>query len=72
MKQEPNRLRLLRAERRLTQMLLWRKCGIAASRISLIENGVVEATHEERTAIAKALKVSVNDIFPPSEEAVAS
>jgi transcriptional regulator with XRE-family HTH domain len=67
MKRDANRLRMLRAERRLTQMLLSRKSGIHASRISLIENGLAEPKPKERDRLARALKVAVAEAFPESE-----
>lgn len=65
MKRDPNRLRMLRAERRLTQMLLSRKSGIQSSRISLIENGLVEPRPHECERLARALKVDIAEVFPP-------
>jgi transcriptional regulator with XRE-family HTH domain len=70
MKRDPNRLRMLRAERRLTQMLLSRKSGIQPSRISLIENGLVEPKAEERDRLARALKADVAEVFPVAEAIV--
>ena len=66
-----NRLRVLRAERRITQFLLAKKAGMYASQLSYIENGHIQPSDDERRALAKALGVSVQEVFPPSE-AVAS
>ena len=70
-KPEPNRLRVLRAERRVTQLTLARRAHVNPTRISFIENGHVEPTPEERDRLARALKVAVTDAFP-TEAAVAS
>lgn len=71
-KPRPNRLRVWRADRRLTQLLLARKSHVSTTRISLIENELLEATEREREALARALRVPVTDIFPPAQESVAS
>jgi transcriptional regulator with XRE-family HTH domain len=71
-KPETNRLRVVRAERRVTQLALARKSQINATRISFIENGHVEPTASERDRIARALRVSVEIVFPPNQEAAAS
>lgn len=71
MKREPNRLRLLRAEHRITQIVLSRKSGVQPARISLIENGHVEPTDGERARLAKALGADVAVAFP-AREAIAS
>lgn len=67
-----NRLRVLRAEQRMTQLTLARKVRINQTRISFIENGHVEPTPEERDRLARALKVAVTDAFPTEDAAVAS
>jgi len=59
-----NRLRVLRAETRTTQMDLAAKTKIGMSRYWKIENGYVEATKRERAALARALKVDVQSAFP--------
>jgi len=68
-KPSPNRLRVLRAERRLTQMLLSRKSRVSTSRISLIENGLVDPASKERERLASALGVQVDEAFPLQEQA---
>jgi putative transcriptional regulator len=70
-KSNPNRLRVLRAERRMTQLSLAAKAGINVARISFIENGHVEPKPEERDRIARAFEVPVSNVFPAAE-AVAS
>jgi putative transcriptional regulator len=59
-----NRLRVLRAERRMSQMALGRRVGISQARISSIENGYAEPSANERKKIARTLKVTVADAFP--------
>ncbi len=63
------RLRVLRAERGLSQMDTAIKAGLALNRYWRIENGYSEATAEEKAALAKAFGVPVNDAFT---EAIAS
>lgn len=63
----PNRLRVLRAEKRVTQERLEARTKISQTRISQIENGYVEATSDERRLLAKALRVNVADAFPPDQ-----
>ena len=65
----PNRLRVLRAERRITQLALARKARVNVARVSFFENGHAEPKPNERKRLARALKVTVIDLFP---EAVAS
>lgn len=74
----PNRLRMVRAEQRMTQFVLAQKSRVHTSRISHIENELVEPTQNERDRIARALKTDVAIVFPvpvvaaPDAEAVAS
>lgn len=73
-----NRLRMVRAERRMTQFVLAQKSRIHTSRISHIENALVEPTSDEKARLARALKTDVEIVFPapvaaaPDAEAVAS
>lgn len=66
-----NRLRVWRAERHITQLRLAKKAGLHTQTLSYIENGHIQATDQQRRVIAKALGVSVQDVFPETE-AVAS
>lgn len=67
---KPNiRLRVLRAERGLSQMNVAAKAKIALYRYWQIENGYKEPTPEERVALAKVFKVDQAFVFP---EAIAS
>jgi transcriptional regulator with XRE-family HTH domain len=70
-KRDRNRLRVVRAEKRITQLDTAIRAGIGFTRYWKIENGYVVPTDEERADIAKALRVSVDTAFPPPE-AVAS
>lgn len=67
-----NRLRVLRAERRLTQWDVAERIGISQGTYSLWEIGRITPTEEQRDQIAAALDVSVAELLPPSSEAVAS
>jgi DNA-binding XRE family transcriptional regulator len=57
--------------RGITQLTVAQKAGIHEPRMSKIIRGHVEATAEEKKAIAKALRQPVDHLFPPSTEAVA-
>ena len=73
MRANTNRLRVLRAERRMTQMLLARRSRINVTRLSHIENDVLDPTDVERARLAKALGVELAEAFPLLQnEAVAS
>lgn len=66
-----NRLRVLRAERRLTQEDVearTRNPKVLQSKLSLIENDHIEPTQAERRSIARALRVTVEEAFPLQEE----
>lgn len=64
-----NRLRVLRAERRMTQLTVARRAGVNQSRMSFIENGLVEATVEERKRLARVFGVAVDEAFPEAATA---
>ncbi len=59
-----NQLKVLRAIKRITQFKLSLKSGILQSRLSLLENGLIEPRADEKEKLAKALGVSVKEIFP--------
>jgi transcriptional regulator with XRE-family HTH domain len=59
-------------ESRTTQQTVSQKTGIHESRLSKIIRGHVEASETEQKLIAKAIRKSVAELFPPNEEAVAS
>ncbi len=58
-----NRLREVRVINRITQFQLRLTSGIHQSKISLIENNLVVPTENERQLLAKALHVSVEEIW---------
>ena len=62
-----NRLRIIRAEKGITQFDLRIKTGINQSKISLAENGYIELRDDEKEKIAKALNCKVTDIFTTGE-----
>jgi transcriptional regulator with XRE-family HTH domain len=59
-----NRLREIRVVKRITQFQLRLITGIHQSRTSLIENNFIEPRGDEKQRLAKALGVSVEEIFP--------
>jgi transcriptional regulator with XRE-family HTH domain len=59
-----NRLRETRVVRRVTQFQLRVATGIHQSKISMVENGLVEPREDEKARLAKALGVRVEEIFP--------
>ncbi len=64
-----NKLREERVVRRVTQLILGIKSGVCQTRISYIENNLVEATAGEKCRLAETLGVSVDRLFPePLEE----
>lgn len=64
-----NRLRVLRAERHLSQMQVARELGIGLNRYWKIENGYTVAEPAEREALALLFATTESAIFP--HEAVA-
>lgn len=58
-----NRLREIRVIRRVTQFKLRLSTGIHQSKISLIENGLVEPSEDEKRRLANALGSDVKKIF---------
>ncbi|MDY6951019.1 MAG: helix-turn-helix transcriptional regulator [Thermodesulfobacteriota bacterium] len=58
-----NRLKEIRARRRVTQFELRLKTGIHQSKISLAENGYVQLQPKEQKKIARALNVDVGEIW---------
>jgi transcriptional regulator with XRE-family HTH domain len=63
-KRDRNRLRVMRAEKRITQIDAAAKAGIGVTRFWRIENGYTDPTPGERERIAKALRVSSSEVFP--------
>lgn len=64
-----NRLRVVRAEKRKSQMDTATEAAMSLNRYWRIENGYVEATSDERAALARVLGVEESEAFP---EALAS
>jgi transcriptional regulator with XRE-family HTH domain len=59
-----NRLRDVRVLKRITQFQLRLQTGINATKISFIENGLIEPREEEVKKFSKALGVRPEEIFP--------
>lgn len=57
----------MRFEKNITQIELYKRTGIWPSRLSLIENGHIEASDEEKKKLAKALGVKKNWLFSENE-----
>lgn len=51
----------------MTQLSLSRKTRINVTRISFIENGLVQPSDVERSRIARAFSVEPTAVFPESE-----
>ena len=58
-----NRLKVIRAERRITQFQLSLLSNITQSRLSYFENGLIEPREDEKKRLAKALGVRVEEIW---------
>jgi transcriptional regulator with XRE-family HTH domain len=58
-----NKLREIRVVKRISQFQLRLLTGIHQSKISMIENGLIEAREDERQKIAKALHLKVEEIW---------
>ena len=56
------KLRMIRAEKEMSQWSLSKETGIHQSKISLFERGFITPNDEEKEGIAKALRVSVDEI----------
>lgn len=59
-----NRLREIRQKQRKSQLQLYLESGIQPSRVSYIENGHWIPSDEDKKALAIALKVDVEEVFP--------
>ncbi len=58
-----NRLREFRVVKRITQLHLRISTGIHQSKISMIENGLVEPREDEKRRLAKALGMRPEEIW---------
>ncbi len=63
-----NKLRETRVIRRISQFQLRLLTSIHQTRISMIENNLVQPREDEMTRLAQALGVRVEDIFPNPNE----
>ncbi len=61
-----NNLRLERTRKNFRQIDLSLRTGINGARLSMIENGLTPPRAEEMRALAKALALSTEDLFPPA------
>ena len=59
-----NRIREIRVIKRLSQFELRLKTGIHQSKISLIENGLIEPSGDEKAKISTALGVALDELWP--------
>lgn len=62
-----NRLRVLRAERRITQLDVAEKADLHHHTYWRIENGYNAPTDVQKRRIARILKCTVDEAFPPRE-----
>jgi len=58
-----NKLREIRVVKRITQFQLRLSTGIHQSKISMIENGLIEPMEDEKKKLAKALGAGVEEIW---------
>jgi transcriptional regulator with XRE-family HTH domain len=63
-----NRIRVLRAETKTSQTVLGRRSRMSQTMLNHVENGKREPTPAEQKRIAKALRVSVERVFPPQPD----
>jgi DNA-binding XRE family transcriptional regulator len=63
----PNRLRVLRAERKVPQVQVAQLIGVGLDRYWRIENGYYTPTPEERKKLSKVFGVPASDIWPASQ-----
>ena len=63
-----NKLREVRVVKRISQFRLGLNTGIHQSKISLIENGLVQPRDDEKRKFAKALGVMVKEIWGAEDE----
>lgn len=59
-----NRLRVRRVELDVTQFEIARKSGIGETRLSRIENGLIDPLDHERAALARVLDTTEDVLFP--------
>lgn len=66
-KRMSNRLRDVRVLKRITQFQLRLQTGINATKISFIENNLVQPRGDEIKKLARALNVTPAEIFPEAQ-----
>lgn len=62
-----NKLREVRVVSRVTQFRLALKTGINATKISFIENDLIEPSETEKGKLARALDKNIEEVFPTNE-----
>lgn len=65
-----NKLRETRVVKRITQFQLRIATGIHQSKISMIENSLIQAKEDEKRRLAKAFGVRVEEIFPMDQSRI--
>lgn len=63
-----NRIRVVRAEQRVSQREVAALAGLEVTRLWRIENGYAEPTPAERRVLAKALGVTQRELWPSTFE----
>ena len=62
-----NKLREIRTLKRISQYMLALQTGIPQSRISIIENALVQPNKEEKRKLAKMLGFKIEEVFSNEE-----
>jgi DNA-binding XRE family transcriptional regulator len=62
------RLASARLRKGLSQVLVAKRCGLAPSYLSRIENGRIQPTFPTALRIVKALRVSIEEVLGPAEK----
>jgi transcriptional regulator with XRE-family HTH domain len=65
-----NRLREIRFFKKISQWKLTLLSGVLQTKISLAENNLIELRKDEQKAIAKALGMSVEEVFPKNVSSI--
>lgn len=60
-------LRVCRMFQKKSLYIIGDKTKIDPSKLSLIERGLKQPSREEKRRLAKALRASIKDLFPPQE-----
>jgi transcriptional regulator with XRE-family HTH domain len=63
-----NKLREVRVVKRITQFRLRLSTGIHQSKISMLENDLIQPSQDEKQRLAKALGTEVENIFPEDRD----